>query len=207
MATETLAKAALHETSLAVWEIPTAAAGDRFAVKIGAKSSGGCALGGCRIEVRDAAGAVVASGRLGDAPWPGTDALFWTEAGLRAPAEPGLAAFSVRFDAADAGEPHRDAASAFNVTVAAAPEHSLTVTVMTNGTPLNDAIVRLGPYRAMTDAAGIATVRAAKGRYELVMWKAGYDAPVMPLSIEADAAVRVDARAVPEDDPDSHWTA
>src|SRR4029078_5000826 len=45
-ATETL-----PAMSLAVWDIaPTVAAGERFAVKAGAKSSAGCALGGCRIQ-------------------------------------------------------------------------------------------------------------------------------------------------------------
>jgi hypothetical protein len=207
MTADALESEARHETSLAVWDIPTAAAGERFAVKIGVKSAAGCALAGCRIEVFDGAGVEAASGRLGETPWPGTNALFWTEAELRAPATPGPAGFSVRFDATDAGEPHRHAVAAFNVPVVARPEHSLTVTVVADGAPLPDAIVRLGPYRAMTDAAGVATVRAATGRYELVVWKAGYDAPVMPLTIEADAGVAIEAKAVPEDDPDSHWTA
>ena len=80
-------------------------------MKVGAKSSGGCALGGCRVEVLDGDGAVVASGRLGDAPWPGTDALYWTEIELRAPSAPGLASLTVRFDAATLDEPHDGASS------------------------------------------------------------------------------------------------
>src|SRR5262249_467152 len=52
-----------HTTSFAVWAIPEpATAGERFTVKVGAKSSGDCALAGRRIEVRDAAGALVATG-------------------------------------------------------------------------------------------------------------------------------------------------
>jgi len=207
MVADALEKQTLHETSLAVWDIPTAAAGERFAVKIGVKSEAGCAMAGCRIDVLDDTGAVAASGQLGETPWPGTDALFWTEAELRAPATPGPAGFSVRFDATDAGEPHRSATLAFNVPVVAKPRHTLTVNVAADGRPLEAAIVRLGPYRAMTDAAGVATVKTANGRYELVVWKAGYDAPTVPLTIEADAAVQIDARALPEDDPDSHWTA
>ena len=57
-------------------------------------------------------------------PWPGTDALFWTEIELRAPAEPGPAGFSVRFDAEQLDEPHRSAALVFNVPVVARPEHT-----------------------------------------------------------------------------------
>jgi hypothetical protein len=207
MAADALESATLHEASVAVWDIPTAAAGERFVVKIGVKSLAGCAIGGCRLEVRDSAGEVAASGRLGAEPWPGTEALFWTEVELHAPAKPGQAAFSVRIDASSFDPPHRDAATAVRVPVVARPEHSLTVTVAADGRPVEDAIVRLGPYRATTDAAGRAEIKTAKGRYELVVWKAGYDAPITPVSIEADAAVRIDARALPEDDPDSHWTA
>ena len=54
-------------------------------------------------------------------------------------------------------------------------EHTLTVTVAAGGAPLADALVRLGPYRAPTDASGTAKVRLAKGHYELVVWKTGYE--------------------------------
>src|SRR4029078_10961694 len=132
MTADTAQTETLHETSLAVWDIPTPAAGERFSVKAGAKSSAGCTLCGRRIEVL-AGDAVVASGSLGDAPWPGTSALYWAELalrappapapaarwwpdlGLRAPPAPGTVAFSVRFDAGDLDEPHRDASSPFNV--------------------------------------------------------------------------------------------
>ena len=56
-------RAVPHGTSLAVWAVPPAvAAGARFTIKAGAKSSGGCDLAGTRIEICDAAGAVLASG-------------------------------------------------------------------------------------------------------------------------------------------------
>jgi hypothetical protein len=207
MAADALEKQTLHETSLAVWDIPTAAAGERFAVKVGAKSEAGCALAGCGIDVLDGTGTVLASGRLGKLPWPGTDALFWAAVELDAPAEPGPAGFSMRFGAAQLDEPHRDAVLAFDVPVVARAEHTVTVNVAVGGAPVEQAYVRLGPYRGVTDAAGAAAIKVAKGRYELVVWKAGYDAPVMPLTIEADATVAIDAKILPEDDPDSHWTA
>ena len=206
MTADTLEKDTLHQTSLAVWDIPTPAADERFSIKVGAKSSAGCALGARRIEVLDGE-AVVAAAHLGDAPWPGTDALFWAEVELCAPATPGLVMLSVRFDATELDEPHEGASSPFKVAVVARPEHMLTVKVVADGVPVEEAIVRLGPTRATTDASGVAAVKLAKGRYELVVWKAGYDVPATPITIEADAFVQIDARAVTEPDPDAVWTA
>lgn len=192
-----------HETSLAVWDIPAAiAAGEPFAVKVGAKSS----AGGGRIEVLDGS-AVVASGQLGDMPWPGTGALFWTEVEIRAPEAPGTVTLTVRFDAAELDQPHLGASAPFNVSVVAKPEHTLTVTVASGGVPIEEAYIRFGPYRAATDAAGRAEIKIAKGRYELHVWKAGYDAPATPLAIEADTFVQIDARALPQQDADAVWTA
>jgi hypothetical protein len=206
MTADTLEKDTLHQTSLAVWDIPSPAAGEWFSIKVGAKSSVGGALGARRIEVLDGE-AVVADARLGDAPWPGTDALFWAEVELHAPDQPGLVTLSVRFDAAELDEPHEGASSPFKVSVVAKPEHTLTVKVVADGVPVEDAIVRLGPTRASTNASGVATVKLAKGRYDLVVWKAGYDAPETPLTIEADAFAQIDVRAVPQTDPDAVWTA
>jgi hypothetical protein len=206
MTADTLEKDTMHQTSLAVWDIPTPAAGERYSIKVGAKSSAGCALGARRIEVLDGE-AMVAAAHLGDAPWPGTDALFWAEVELQAPDPPGLVTLVVRFDAAELDEPHEGVLSPFNVSVVAKPEYTLTVKVIADGVPVEDAIVRLGPTRASTDASGVAAVKLAKGRYELVVWKAGYDAPKTPLTIDADAFMQIDARAVPEPDPDAVWTA
>jgi hypothetical protein len=206
MTADPLENDTLHQTSLAVWDISTPAAGERFSIKVGAKSSAGCALGARRVEVLDG-DAVVAAVHLGDAPWPGTDALFWAEVELHAPDQPGIVTLAVRFDAAELDEPHEGAASPFNVSVVAKPEHTLTMKVVADGLPVEDAIVRLGPVRATTDASGTAAVKLAKGRYELVVWKAGYDAPATPLTIDADSFAQIDVRAVPQADPDAVWTA
>lgn len=207
MTADTAQTETLHEVSLAVWDIaPTVAAGERFSVKAGAKSSAGCALGGCRIEVLEG-DTVVASGSLGDAPWPGTDALYWAEIELRAPPTPGTVTFSVRLHAGDLDEPHQDASSPFNVSVVARPDHTLAVKVASSGVPIEEAYIRLGPYRATTDASGRAAIKLAAGRYELIVWKAGYDTEPVPVTIDADASIDVEARALPQDDPDAVWTA
>ena len=128
---------AAARTSLAVWDVPaTVAAGERFAVKAGARSAAGCGLAGARIELRDAAGATLAAATLGDAPWPGTDALYWAELALTAPTAPGLATLAARLDPAGIAEPHADAAASFGVAIVARPEHTLTVTVAAAGVPI-----------------------------------------------------------------------
>ena len=202
----TATDAKLRETSLVVWDIPTPAAGERFSVKVGAKSSAGCALDGCRIEVLEGDN-VVASGPLGATPWPGTGALYWAEVELRAPDSPGPVTLTVRFDATDLDEPHQEASSPFSVSVVARPDHTLAVTVASGGMPIEAAYLRLGPYRATTDASGRASIKLAKGRYELVVWKAGYDTDPVPLAIDTDASINVEARALPAHDPDAVWTA
>src|SRR5215831_1413135 len=106
----------LHATSLAVWDVPPAvAAGECLTVKVGAKSVAGCALSGCAVEVLDQAGAALASGRLGELPWPGTAALFWTELELCAPLALGLSIFTARLDTAGIQPSHQSASSPFSM--------------------------------------------------------------------------------------------
>jgi hypothetical protein len=196
-----------HTASLAVWDVPVAAqAGETFSVKTGVKSSGGVPLGSGRVELRDGAGTVLAAGQLGDTPWPGSEALYWTEIALAAPDAPGTLTLTAHFDG-NAIEPHETASSGFSVNVVACAEHTLTVTVEAQGAPLPDAVVRLGPYRAPTDASGTAKVRLAKGQYDLVVWKTGYEMTATPIAVEADAAIAVATQPVPEENPDAVWTA
>jgi hypothetical protein len=150
---------------------------------------------------------VVASGTLGETPWPGTGALFWTKIEVRAPSHPGTAALLARFDATPLHEPHRDAIMEFHVAVVAKPEHTLTVEVTAGGAPIEEACVRLGPYRAVTNASGVAQVKMAKGAYDLFVWKAGYDTPAKSVRIETDTTLPIEVWELPEEDPDSVWTA
>ncbi len=69
-------------------------AGETFSIKVGAKSASGRALAGVsRSATRS--GAVVASGTLGEAPWPETEALYWTALDVPAPARQ-FAEYAVR---------------------------------------------------------------------------------------------------------------
>jgi hypothetical protein len=197
-----------HETSLAVWEIPSpVVTGLPFAIKVGAKSAAGCNLAGMPIAVHDESGAMLATGALGDAPWPGTSALYWTELALVAPADAGMFSWSVSFDAAGLALPHRGASSRFSIAIARPPEHKLTVKVVERetATPVENALVRLGAYRAATGGTGIAELMLPKGSYDLAVWKSGYEAPTKTIAVDADLSIEIAVAAAPEENPDAAW--
>jgi methionine-rich copper-binding protein CopC len=197
-----------HETSLAVWSVPSPVVTDRpFAIKVGAKSSAGCDLTGMPIAVCDAAGTVLASGVLGDTPWPGTSALYWTEVALTAPAEAGMFVWSVAFAASNLALAHHGSSSRFNIAIVDPPEHRLTVKVVEQdtATPVENAQVRLGSYRAATGGSGIAELVLPKGSYDLNVWKSGYEVPPTTITLDADLAVDVAIAPMPTENPDNLW--
>jgi hypothetical protein len=193
--------------SLAVWDVPMpVVAGDMFSIKVGVKSASGPPAG-CRIEISDAAGAVVASGKLGDAPWPGTEALYWAALDVPAPVGPQLAEYAVRLIARQ-GEPGFEAAaSRFSVAATAKPEHKLNVKVTEQSTAaaLGGVEIRLGPFHARTDAAGQAELRVCHGDYQLQLWRPAHIAPPQPIRIDGDASLELTMAHVPEEHPDARW--
>ena len=181
--------------SLAIWDVPLPViAGDNFAIKVGVKA----APAGGGVEVCDGGGNVVASGQLGGAPWPGTEALYWVALDVPAPPWNDMAEFTVRC----AG-----ASSRFSVAVVPRPGHRLTVRVADrrSAAPLAGVEIRLGAFHARTDAAGRAELKVCKGEYRLLVWRAGYDAPPTPVAIEGDASIEIAMLDVPEEHPDARW--
>ncbi len=184
-----------HQTSLAVWSVPSPVRmADRFAVTVGAKSSGACALGGARIEIRDHAGAVVGDGILDDAPWPGTDALYWTEIALSGPSREGPQCWSVAFAATDLELPHLGSSAEFGFTAARPPEHRVAVAVTESNvaTPVEETQIALGPYRAATDKTGMAHIEVPGGTYDLAVWKSGFEPASRTVEIAADVSVQLE---------------
>jgi hypothetical protein len=197
-----------HLTSLAVWDIPSpVVTGEKFAIKVGAKSSAEAALGGGRIDICDEAGIVLAQGCLSLAPLSGTSALYWAELELSAPATPGMHAWSARFAPDDLSLEHGAASYRFDVVVVPPAEHRLIVRVIERETaiPIADAQLRLGAYRAVTDASGRAEIAIPKGSYNLTVWKVGYEAPQTSVEVNADVTVEVAVSPVPEENPDAAW--
>jgi hypothetical protein len=199
------AMADMNMTSLAVWDVPMpAVAGEKFSIKVGAKSAAGRALAGGRVEVSDASGAVVASGRLGETLWPETEALYWAELNMPAPVKQQVAEFTVRFVP---DRDHQAATSRFSVVVAVKPEHTLIVNVaeQTTKAALEGVEIRLGPFHARTDKSGRAELRVSKGAYQLQLWRNAHIAAPQPISIDGNVNVELTMAHVPEEHPDARW--
>ena len=189
-----------HATSLAVWAIPSPVVmGERFAIKVGAKSSAGVALSGGMLGFAMKSGAVVAHGCLGATPLPGTSALYWTDVELAAPLAEGVHAWSVRFEPQELELPHESASTTFSVSIVRPPEHRLTIKVVEKDTaaPIADAQVRLGAFRAATDRSGLAEVDMPKGIYDLSVWKVGYEAPARTVELDDDTVVEIEVVSLP----------
>ena len=183
-----------HRTSLAVWDIPSPVpVGERLRVKVGAKSTGECALAGAKVEILDASGASLGHGTLGDAPLPQTNALYFAEIELIAPAEPGMVTLTAAFAADKAMLPHTGASTTFTLNAVEPPAHRLTVSVVEaqSREPLEDVQIGCGPYRAATDAAGFAHLATAAGRYELAVWKPEFTADPVTIEISNDMRIEV----------------
>jgi hypothetical protein len=197
-----------NATSLAVWALPSPVVmGERFAINVGAKSSGGVALTNTKVEVCDETGAAVARACLGATPLPGTSALYWTDIELLAPVREGMYAWSVKFEPQELELPHESASTTFSVSIVRPPEHRLTIKVIEKDTaaPIADAQVRLGVFRAATDGAGLAEVDMPKGVYDLNVWKVGYEAPTRTVKLDDNVFVEVEVVSLPEENPDAAW--
>jgi len=177
-----------HERHLVVWDVPPAIErGATFRVRVGVKCASGCAPGAWTVAVHDHDGATRATAALGAEPWTGTAALYHAELELTAPDAEGLhtweavaAGVSSEGDEAGQREPghresgdsepaHGEARASF--TVRSVPPADCLVTVVAldlqGQTPVQGATVVAHPYRALTDARGVATLRLPKGAYRL----------------------------------------
>jgi hypothetical protein len=191
-----------HRTSLAVWAIPSPVLiAERFTITVGAKSAGGCALGGAKVEILDYTGAMIGDGVLGDTPWPGTDALYWTQITLAAPPRDGMYSWRAAFAGTECKVPHDGSSGAFSFAAVRRPEHRLTVKVIESGTaaPMENVHVALGPFRAATDGAGLAHIETPGGTFDLAVWKPGFAAAPIPVEIAADTSVQVEMACLPEE--------
>jgi hypothetical protein len=197
-----------HDTSLAVWGVPSPIVIDHpFRIHVGATCSAGCDLKGKEIQICDETGASMARGELGETPWDGTRALYWTEVDLVAPAREGATSRSIRFAPTELQLPHGGASARFGFETVKPPRYSVTVKVVQKdvGTPVENAQVRLGVYFACSDQTGLARVAMPQGTYGLDVLKTGYEALSRVLDVNGDVTVEVEVAVVPPENPDAYW--
>jgi hypothetical protein len=188
-----------HATRVVVWDVPAVVRpGAAFRVKVGVKCAAGCSSAGRRVEIRDGEGRILASGRTGDTPLPGTSALYYSELELEAPSVEGLHAreafAAAAFDDTAGGAAHEAASSAFQIRTVQPPECRLRVIAVDarSHAPVPGAKVVVHPYHTLTNADGVAELHIPKGAYRLFV--TGRDRFPFRSSgeIEADVTIRAE---------------
>ena len=184
-----------HDTSLAVWSVPSPIVIDHpFRIQVGATCSSGCDLGAKRSRSATKQAPASRAATLGETPWDGTRALYWTDVDLVAPAKEGATSRSITFAPTELRLPHGGASARFGFETVKPPQHSVAVKVVQKdaGTPVEDAQVRLGVYFAYSDSNGLARVAMPPGTYSLDVLKTGYEAPSRVLDVCDDVTVEVE---------------
>jgi hypothetical protein len=185
--------ASVHDLSLAVWDVPSpAVSGRRTTLKIGISCPSGCSLSGTTIDIRNAEGAAIASGRVGSELWPDTLALYWVELDVAAPETEGTHALSIHAASQDSVHPPLE--SIVRIVASRPPEHRARFEVIEkgNGLPLSGVELRVGPFRAVTDDGGIACVDVPGGIYEVCAWKIGHDLFTTTTHVAADMSIQLE---------------
>lgn len=189
-----------HSTFLEVWDVPTSIeAGSSFSLKVGVKCSSGCEMTGREFSIGSETGETLAEGRIDDEIWPGSQGLYWQGVELAAPQKEGLRRwrFSVREFGGKYGHP--EAVTEFGVRTVPPADHVVRVEAVDvrNETPLANMTVTMHPYRARTDDAGVAEIRAAEGTYSVFVSGRGY----YPVRREIDVTEDITTRAPLEAEP------
>lgn len=177
-----------------VWGAPEAIErGEQFSVKIGVKCSAECPPDGWAVEVCDHDGNKQATAALGEEPWPGTEALYYTQVELTAPEAEGRHAWEARAAAAGPDVPNSEGSVGFGVSVVPKPECLLTVLAIDRESqaPVEGARVVVQSYRAVTDERGVAQVRVPKGEYRVFVSRRD----CFPFRVEGEVKTDVTIRA------------
>jgi hypothetical protein len=188
-----------HAPSLAVWDLSSPVViGRRATLKVGIACPSGCDFAGTCVDIYDESGARVGGAMMGSAPWPASTALYWGELDVAPPEAEGDHSWSI--DATPPEASHDRTTTTVRFVACKPPEHRVTLHVIdkNGGVPLSGVELRLGRFRAATDAAGIAHVDVPGGTYDVGTWKNGYEVVSTTIDIASDTAVRLELTAEPE---------
>ena len=197
-------EASPHETSLAVWDIPSPLPlGGAARIKVGVRCAVGCPLVGQQIEILDSTQNRIAFTKTGPSPLPGTIGLYWAEAQIVAPLTEGPHRWTARFSPSSLETPHTASFLTFSLITVRPPEHRVTVEVTQENTnvPIGTAEVRLGVFRTLTNDNGVAILEVPKDRYELNVWKMGFEFVTRNLEVNADQRLKIELPVEAEPSP------
>ncbi len=192
------AVAKFHQTSLAVWDVPTPIEeGAGVHVKVGVKCKEDCNLAGALIEVLDSDGRQVSSGVVGEIPAEGTKALYWAQLELRILESLGYHEWTAHFPELAGQHAHLEARYKFGTQVIIKTSCRFSVAVAEGATKalLPNAYVRIGGKTQFTDGSGRSVVSVPKGSQELVVWKR--DHKMFRTTVNVDNDVEQSVELVP----------
>jgi hypothetical protein len=198
-----------HTLRMNVWDLPTAiVAGEPFSLKAGIKCSAGCGLAGREVTICDAEGVQFGGGKLRDEVWPDTSALYFAEVKGNAPLTLGNHRWEIRISASGSGIPHAAGVHVFDAKVVDPPDCEVTIESIDAGSqsPIVGARVVMHPYRALTDANGLAKLRVVKGDYKLLVSASKYMATAQTIKVSDDVTVQAELALEPIVDPVSYYT-
>jgi len=186
-----------HRRTVLVWDVPSAVeCGKPFTVRLGIKCDSGCRPDGWRLRLCDHEGETRAAVAPSAAPWPGTAALYWAVASLRAPDAEGLYGWQAAADeeAPEEGPAHEPASASFNVRAVRAADCRLTVVAVDREleAPVEGARVVVHPYRALTNAEGVALLWLPRGRYRIFVSGKGFCPFRRESELMADLTIRAE---------------
>jgi hypothetical protein len=198
-----------HSARVNVWGVPaTATAGERLGFRVGVKCSSACDLSGQTVEIVNARGTRVASGKLGADHWPGTEGLHYVELRVPAPKKAGPHSWKARIAATGGELPHAEGTATFGFNVVPSPDFDVIVEAIDSDgmTPIANARVVMHPYRATTDASGVARLRVAKGEYRMQIAGTKYLSVSHGLNVTGHVALRTEMlREPPPRSPDDDY--
>ncbi len=187
-----------HPTGLAVWGVRSPVAkGERLHAKVGLACRAGCDMHGERFDIFDDGGAQVASGVVGDLPWPGTQGLHWVDVDVPTPLVVGIHTWSVQFTGPQAL--HESATGSFTFRVDEPPECRVAVKAVRDqsGDPVEDVEVRVGAYTGTTDPTGVAVFFLPRGEFDVSVRKEGLAHEGCSLQVGGDRGLELRLRAAP----------